>query len=41
MGLTELPSELLKMILVEAVQLRGIKRALRLRLVSSMYSTTQ
>jgi hypothetical protein len=36
MGLLDLPIEIFRIILVEAIRVRGLKRALRLRLVSSM-----
>jgi hypothetical protein len=35
MGILDLPSEIFQIILVEAVRIRGVKRALRLRLVNS------
>jgi hypothetical protein len=35
MGLLELPTELFEEILHQAIKVRGIKRGLRLRLVSS------
>jgi hypothetical protein len=35
MGLLELPPEILRSIIIQAVTVRGVKRGLRLRLVNS------